>query len=88
VLRAKERALTPCFSVVFYLGLTFGSLKEIGARQKSYFQWAFATFDLPITKHQVASNDFFWLDTKGGKLSNVLDVGLKPTKMHLKIHGL
>jgi hypothetical protein len=31
---------------------------------------------------------FFGLDAKGGKLSNALDVGLKPTKMHLKVHGL
>jgi hypothetical protein len=32
VLRAKERAPTPCSSVVFYLGLTFESLKELEAR--------------------------------------------------------
>jgi hypothetical protein len=33
VLRTKERALTPCSYVVFCLGLTFESLKELGARQ-------------------------------------------------------
>ncbi len=32
VLRAKERALTPLPSVVFSLGLTFESLKELGVR--------------------------------------------------------
>jgi hypothetical protein len=32
VLRAKERAPTPCPSVVFSLGLTFESLKELGVR--------------------------------------------------------
>jgi hypothetical protein len=31
VLRARECAPTPCSSVVFYLGLTFESLKELGA---------------------------------------------------------
>jgi hypothetical protein len=30
VLRAKERVPTPCSSVVFSLGLTFESLKELG----------------------------------------------------------
>jgi hypothetical protein len=34
VLRTKERAPTPCSSVVFYLGLTFESLKELGACHK------------------------------------------------------
>jgi hypothetical protein len=33
VLRAKERAPTPCPSVVFNLGLTFESRKELGVRQ-------------------------------------------------------
>jgi hypothetical protein len=33
VLRARERASTPCSSVVFSLGLTFESLKELGACQ-------------------------------------------------------
>ncbi len=32
VLRARERASIPCSSVVFSLGLTFQSLKELGAR--------------------------------------------------------
>jgi hypothetical protein len=32
VLRAKECAPTLCLSTVFCLGLTFGSLKELGAR--------------------------------------------------------
>jgi hypothetical protein len=32
VLQARERAPIPCFSVVFSLGLTFESLKELGAR--------------------------------------------------------
>jgi hypothetical protein len=32
VLRAKERASTPCFFVIFCLGFTFESLKELGAR--------------------------------------------------------
>jgi hypothetical protein len=31
VLQTKERALTPCSSNVFYLGLAFESLKELGA---------------------------------------------------------
>jgi hypothetical protein len=29
-------ALTPCFSVVFSLGLTFESLKELGARHPEW----------------------------------------------------
>ncbi len=33
VLRTRERALIPCFSVVFYLKLTIESFKELGARQ-------------------------------------------------------
>jgi len=33
VLRAKERAPTPCSSIVFCLGFTFESLKELGAHQ-------------------------------------------------------
>jgi hypothetical protein len=33
VLRAKERAPTPCPSVVFNLGFTFEPLKELGVRQ-------------------------------------------------------
>ncbi len=37
VLWAKERAPTPCSSVVFSLGLTFESLKELGVRhEKNY----------------------------------------------------
>jgi len=32
VLRTNERALTPYFSIVFCLGLTFESLKELGVR--------------------------------------------------------
>jgi hypothetical protein len=35
VLRAKECALTPCPSVVFSLGFTFESLKELGTRHLS-----------------------------------------------------
>ncbi len=31
MLRVKERALIPCFSIVFSLGLTFESFKELGA---------------------------------------------------------
>ncbi len=38
VLRARERAPTPCSSIVFNLGLTFESLKELGARQSLNFQ--------------------------------------------------
>jgi hypothetical protein len=34
VLWARERVPTPCFSVVFYLGLTFESLKELGAHHE------------------------------------------------------
>jgi hypothetical protein len=34
VLRARGRALTPCPSIVFSLGLTFESRKELGVRQK------------------------------------------------------
>jgi hypothetical protein len=33
VLRARERASTPCSFAVFSLGLTFESFKELGARQ-------------------------------------------------------
>jgi hypothetical protein len=36
VLWAKERALTPYSSIVFYLGLTFESLKELGVRKSKY----------------------------------------------------
>jgi hypothetical protein len=32
VLRARERAPTPCLFIVFCLGLAFGSFKELGAR--------------------------------------------------------
>jgi hypothetical protein len=39
VLRAKERALTPCSSIVFYLGLTFESLKELGACHTTSVKW-------------------------------------------------
>jgi hypothetical protein len=35
VLRARERASTPCPSVVFSLGLTFEPLKELGVHQGS-----------------------------------------------------
>ncbi len=41
VLRAKEHAPTPCSSVVFNLGLTFESLKELGARHK----WVWVAYD-------------------------------------------
>ncbi len=34
VLRARERASTPCFFVVFCLGFTFESFKELGGRHK------------------------------------------------------
>jgi hypothetical protein len=33
VLQTREHASPPCFSVVFYLGFTFESFKELGARQ-------------------------------------------------------
>jgi hypothetical protein len=33
MMRARERAPTPFLSAIFCLGLTFGSLKELGARQ-------------------------------------------------------
>jgi hypothetical protein len=36
VLQARERASTPCSFVVFCLGLTFESLKELGARQHAH----------------------------------------------------
>jgi hypothetical protein len=39
VLRAKERASTPCSSVVFILGLTFEFLKELWACHKQYTIW-------------------------------------------------
>jgi hypothetical protein len=39
VLRARERAPTPCSSVIFNLGLTFESLKELGASQAMYLCW-------------------------------------------------
>jgi hypothetical protein len=34
VLRARERALTPCSSAIFCLGLTFESFKELGVHHK------------------------------------------------------
>jgi hypothetical protein len=34
-----ERAPIPCLSIVFYLGLTFESFKELGARQWHAFLW-------------------------------------------------
>jgi len=37
VLRAKERAPTPCFSTIFSLGLTFESFKELGVRHLSNY---------------------------------------------------
>jgi hypothetical protein len=37
VLQARERVLTPCSFAVFYLGFTFESLKELGARQWGLF---------------------------------------------------
>jgi hypothetical protein len=39
VLRARERASTPYLSVVFSLGLTFESFKELGVRHipNAYF---------------------------------------------------
>jgi hypothetical protein len=37
VLQARERASTPCSSAIFSLGLTFGSLKELGVRQPWFF---------------------------------------------------
>jgi hypothetical protein len=42
VLQAKERASTPCPSVIFNLGLTFESRKELGVRQDEV-QWIFVT---------------------------------------------
>ncbi len=39
VLRAGERAPTPCPSVVFNLGLTFESYKELGVRHFLSFFW-------------------------------------------------
>jgi hypothetical protein len=37
MLRARERAPTPWFSVVFSLGLTFESLKELGVRHNNVY---------------------------------------------------
>ncbi len=54
VLRAKERALTPCSSAVFYLGLTFESLKELGACQALNFACS------PLFTSQI---DVKWLPT-------------------------
>jgi hypothetical protein len=42
VLQNRERALTLCLSVVFCLGLTFESLKELGARHLSIFSKSLA----------------------------------------------
>ncbi len=36
MLRTRECAPIPCFSVVFYLGLTFESLKELGTRHEMF----------------------------------------------------
>jgi hypothetical protein len=36
VLWARERALTPCFFVIFYLRVTFESFKELGVRESSF----------------------------------------------------
>jgi hypothetical protein len=50
MLQAKERASTPCPSVVFSLGLTFESRKELGVRQ---IQPSLFTSDGEITnKHK------------------------------------
>ncbi len=44
VLRARERAPTPCSSDVFSLGLTFESLKEFGVRQVMCFSYWCVSF--------------------------------------------
>jgi hypothetical protein len=50
VLRAKERAPTPCLSIVFCLGLTFESLKELGARQQHSSNQRVGWFDADSTE--------------------------------------
>jgi hypothetical protein len=53
VLQAKERALIPCLSIVFCLGLTFGSLKELGACHYEQF---------PRYKDAIVSQNHDWLN--------------------------
>jgi hypothetical protein len=53
VLQARERGPTPCLSIVFCLGLTFGSLKEFGSASQAMMQ---ATSD-----GGVHDNNFFKL---------------------------
>jgi hypothetical protein len=49
VLQARECALIPCSSVVLYLGLTFESLKELGAHQVGSITWgSWIISNLPI----------------------------------------
>jgi hypothetical protein len=48
VLRARERAPTPCSSIIFYLGFTFESLKELGTHHNRYVLVKLATYVGPI----------------------------------------
>jgi hypothetical protein len=46
VLRTKERASTPYFFVVFYLGFTFESFKELGVRHVVSELWESSIYSL------------------------------------------
>jgi hypothetical protein len=60
VLRAKECALTPCSSIILYFGLTFESLKELGARQLMH-RWT--TYIHGVTRLTTARHGFTKLTT-------------------------
>jgi hypothetical protein len=51
VLRTKERTLTPCSFVVFSLGFTFESLKELGVCHETFSPTHFHTQILNSTHY-------------------------------------
>jgi hypothetical protein len=65
VLRARERAPTPCSSVVFNLGLTFESVKELGARHIKLTNSFIYTNQEQITKRAFTSTYYTTEDTNG-----------------------
>ncbi len=80
VLRTRERALTPCSSIVFHLGLTFESLKELGARQ------------LNIQLENIVNVENIWqMTTQLRNVFNFIDVtlalGLWPRQVLASLHA-
>jgi hypothetical protein len=56
VLRAKERALTPCFFAIFSLDSHLNPLRSLGVRQSPFqpvLSLDFANYPCPITKLQI-----------------------------------